>query len=591
MANGECFFYRMLQRSEIPDFIISIVKLILRIHPGALKIIKSDNALEFRCHKLTTFYQSVGLRAEFSSPYCHEENARAEVANRILLTAGRTLLATAHLSRTYWSYAFMAAIFQHNCLPKTGLTKSPYEYFYSVSPPLSRLRIFGCPGIAHIPVASRRALDISGVPVKMLGYSPTSLEYIVQRQHPPYRIHSARDVTFYEEKFLTDLAFRQKQDIIPPDTVTDTNTDDSPAVSTPVVDGSIVSPSDDVDTIHNDNVIAVPPTSPPEPISEVTPAASPTDSPTCSSPTPEPNFCDVSAHNILPDNASRRGRQPVYTALCSLMRIFTSTPSHCCVATRSPHKGFNSYKAALLGDHSEEWKRAYAAEIAKLESVGGLRVVPRPSDVTLLPFLEVLTEKLTLLLVILNIRFALRLVEIYMIPIMTLLLLCLVLLNNDYSLLMLLVILILFDKVISAQHTYTLVWILLYIFVSPVVILKLTTSLYVIFHEVLFMVFLKLDVHGIFTIPDFSVLWVSLNVLQQRVVWFLRNFQQRSIYFYMWTTFYSLVLLLRLLMLFRRLFPRFIRQNFLLMFRNLLAFLFNKRGMSFTSINQIRYLH
>ena len=81
---------------------------------------------------------------------------------------------------------------------------------------------------------------------------------------------------------------------------------------------------------------------------------------------------------------------------CSLQfdAYFTSTTSHCCVATRSPHKGFNSYKAALLGDHSEEWKRAYAAEIAKLESVGGLRVVPRPSDVTLLPFLEVLTEKI-----------------------------------------------------------------------------------------------------------------------------------------------------------------------------------------------------
>ena len=61
-----CFSQTALNKYIIFSSIGSIVffffcfKLILRIHPGALKIIKSDNALEFRCHKLTTFINPLG---------------------------------------------------------------------------------------------------------------------------------------------------------------------------------------------------------------------------------------------------------------------------------------------------------------------------------------------------------------------------------------------------------------------------------------------------------------------------------------------------------------------------------------------------
>jgi len=309
------------------------------------------------------------------------------------LTAGRTLLATAHLPQKYWSYAFYAAIFQHNCIPKTNLSTSPYTFFYDMKPPLDRLRIFGCPGVSHIPNENRRALDMSGIPVRMLGYSPTSFEYIVQRQRKPFKIFTARDVTFFEEKFLQDLDFRQKRDVVSryeapqldeEDTEKDIITEHPTLTPTTTLPDLVPTPVDPEPSLG-------------QTVEENTPMLVESSSVSCPSSSTDnvQNFCDISSDNILTDQNTRSTRRTIYHALCALKRLLLSNPLYCCIAKkgRLDHKGYNSYKTALLSGDSADWKAAYAAEITKLEDVGGLKVVPCPPKVKLLPFLEVLTKK------------------------------------------------------------------------------------------------------------------------------------------------------------------------------------------------------
>ena len=141
-GSGFIWCYPYFKRSEIPSYIIQTVNLVLTQHHNKLKILKADGAKEFFCQKIQNFIKEKGLLFELSSPYLHESNARAEVSNRIILYSMRCLLKTAMMSKGYWAYAILAAVYQYNMLPKIGQNHSPFQMFYNFAPPLHRLTLF-----------------------------------------------------------------------------------------------------------------------------------------------------------------------------------------------------------------------------------------------------------------------------------------------------------------------------------------------------------------------------------------------------------------------------------------------------------------
>ena len=71
-------------------------------------------------------------------------------------------------------------------------------------PEYKRLRIFGAKGYAHVPNEKRRTFDSTGIPIRMLGYSMTSNEYIVQSLTTVRHIFQARTLKLDEKAVMTN---------------------------------------------------------------------------------------------------------------------------------------------------------------------------------------------------------------------------------------------------------------------------------------------------------------------------------------------------------------------------------------------------
>ena len=163
IASQYKWIYTYKQRSECGEYIRQTIELVQNLHPKQLRYIKSDNALEFKTRELLAYYKNNGLLVEFSAPFIHEENGRAEISNKTLLAATRSLLFTARLSVSYWPFALNAAVFQQNMIIPVGKTVSPYTLLTGKEPEYKRLRIFGAKGYAHVPNEKRRTFDSTGI--------------------------------------------------------------------------------------------------------------------------------------------------------------------------------------------------------------------------------------------------------------------------------------------------------------------------------------------------------------------------------------------------------------------------------------------
>ena len=116
------------------------------------------------------------------------------------------------------------------------------------------------------------------------------------------------------------------------------------------------------------------------------------------------NFCDIDKSHIIEEAAEklklRSGKMvnPAFTAIQTSEDLMLHLDKLKAMLAASPHdgflKGYKSYRQALMSPDSVKWRTAYADELKKLEEIGGLLVVKRPKGVKLLPFLEVLTQKL-----------------------------------------------------------------------------------------------------------------------------------------------------------------------------------------------------
>ena len=87
--------------------------------------IYSDNWGEF--HHLKSFLQDNGISHFLTPPYTPEHNAIAERRHRHIVETGLTLLHSANLPLSFWSYAFQTAVYLINRMPTPILeNNSPF---------------------------------------------------------------------------------------------------------------------------------------------------------------------------------------------------------------------------------------------------------------------------------------------------------------------------------------------------------------------------------------------------------------------------------------------------------------------------------
>ena len=170
-----------------------------------VKAIRHDNAKEFVVGVFGKHVEELGIEVQLSLPYEHEQNGKAERANRLIIDRARCLMLESGLKKIYWPYAVRTATFLANRSPSSNIDITPIEAFTSIKPDLRSLRVFGAYGWARIPPERRdqgEKMEERAEVVRLLGYGQGGHSYVVLNVRSA-EIFMARTVRF-DEKLTTE---------------------------------------------------------------------------------------------------------------------------------------------------------------------------------------------------------------------------------------------------------------------------------------------------------------------------------------------------------------------------------------------------
>ncbi|MBW0555648.1 hypothetical protein O181_095363 [Austropuccinia psidii MF-1] len=161
--------------------------------------ITSDGGGEFNNKSFTSFTKEQGINHVISPPYMPQHNEIAEQGNRSVIEKTRCLLLKSKLPTQYWAEVAETATMLCN-LTRKG-SKTPYELWHKIYPPIDKLRPFWCKTWVRIPDSARAgkfdAVAWEGI---MLGYANQALAYWILRVADKLVVIS-RHIKFDESSF------------------------------------------------------------------------------------------------------------------------------------------------------------------------------------------------------------------------------------------------------------------------------------------------------------------------------------------------------------------------------------------------------
>eukprot|EP00252_Welwitschia_mirabilis_P002409 TRINITY_DN1235_c0_g1_i6.p1 TRINITY_DN1235_c0_g1~~TRINITY_DN1235_c0_g1_i6.p1 ORF type:complete len:1428 (+),score=264.56 TRINITY_DN1235_c0_g1_i6:585-4868(+) len=197
------WIYLMKAKNEVFSCFQSFHKMVSTQFDAKVKILRSDNGLEYMDKNFGAYLESNGIIHQTSCAYTSEQNGVAERKNRHILEVARSLMFTMNLPKGYWGDAVMAAAYLINRMPLRVLDyKSPVEVLqgknsYTVPP-----RVFGC--VCYVHARNVGKLDPRALKCVFVGYSSTQKGY--KCYHPPTRKYFVTmDVTFREYEPYFDV--------------------------------------------------------------------------------------------------------------------------------------------------------------------------------------------------------------------------------------------------------------------------------------------------------------------------------------------------------------------------------------------------
>ena len=101
---------------------------------------------ESTSHKIIDWLSTVGIILNTTCPHTPMQNMVIERVWRTIGESAVAMLLTAKLSESYWEEARKTACYLYNRMPsehEEEITKSPFQQYYGIVPPVSHFRIFG----------------------------------------------------------------------------------------------------------------------------------------------------------------------------------------------------------------------------------------------------------------------------------------------------------------------------------------------------------------------------------------------------------------------------------------------------------------
>nr|GEV03129.1 retrovirus-related Pol polyprotein from transposon TNT 1-94 [Tanacetum cinerariifolium] len=130
---------------ETSGILKSFITRIENLVDHKVKVIRCDNGTEFKNREMNQFCKIKGILRQYSVAKTPQQNEVAEMRNRILIKAARTMLADLNLPTTFWVEAVNTACYvQNRVLVVKPHNKTPYEFFHGRTPALSFMKPFGC---------------------------------------------------------------------------------------------------------------------------------------------------------------------------------------------------------------------------------------------------------------------------------------------------------------------------------------------------------------------------------------------------------------------------------------------------------------
>lgn len=142
--------YLLARKSDYLNTLMKFGDYVDTQYNSKLRIVRSDNALEFKDKACEAYFTKRGMVHQKSCPYTPQQNARVERKHRQVLEVSRALRFQSGLSLSFWGECVLTATYIINRLPNAALDfEVPYEVLTGKKVEYDELRIFGCLAIAH----------------------------------------------------------------------------------------------------------------------------------------------------------------------------------------------------------------------------------------------------------------------------------------------------------------------------------------------------------------------------------------------------------------------------------------------------------
>ncbi|GKA72567.1 retrovirus-related pol polyprotein from transposon TNT 1-94 [Tanacetum coccineum] len=188
--------YLLIKKYDAYSIFKSFIKFIKTQFERDIKVVRSDNAIDFLKGSLGPLMDSLGIEHQTS---CADRPQWVERRHRNISEIARALRLHAHLLIHYWGDCLIIATYLINRFPTVVLKfKTPYEVLLSNKPVYEHLRVFEC-----LAVASNPLRDVIFY-VHIFPYSKSSMAQVLQPIPAPIS-----SLVWYEDFVNTEQASPQ----------------------------------------------------------------------------------------------------------------------------------------------------------------------------------------------------------------------------------------------------------------------------------------------------------------------------------------------------------------------------------------------
>lgn len=197
-------------RNEVKNAFIKFKALEENQTKCKIKILRTDNGLEYCGPEFTKQLEEAGIRRERTTAYTPQQNGTAETMNRTLVEMARCLLLQSNLPLSFWTEAIATAAYIRNrSLAKSLNEMTPFEVKIGTKPDVSNFKIFVCKAFA-LDKTQKEKFQSRSKECIFVGFSSESKAYRLW-DGTAKRIIVSRDVRFIEEPERPEITDDQKK--------------------------------------------------------------------------------------------------------------------------------------------------------------------------------------------------------------------------------------------------------------------------------------------------------------------------------------------------------------------------------------------